>query len=195
MFRASRFVLPALAAVLLVAAPSQAQEDSPVINAPDNPLLQGFVWRSIGPVGQGGRVDDIAVHPTDTRIWYVGFATGGLWKTVNDGTTFRHDEHFLLFTSTSPSTLHPAHRCAFFSPSGAKLACFCLHTTHPFGPLISSPSLLHPLHLSAFSPSPPNIGVFSPHVEHFLFLTSLSPSLRHLPHRSAFMPRFWANKA
>ncbi|MEJ2204354.1 MAG: hypothetical protein P8170_09605 [Gemmatimonadota bacterium] len=62
--------------------------DTEVINAPDHPLLQGFVWRSIGPVGQGGRVDDIAVHPTDPRVFYVGFATGGLWKTVNNGTTF-----------------------------------------------------------------------------------------------------------
>jgi photosystem II stability/assembly factor-like uncharacterized protein len=67
---------------------SAQQADSEVINAPENPLLRGFVWRSIGPVGQGGRVDDIAVHPTDARVFYVGFATGGLWKTVNSGTTF-----------------------------------------------------------------------------------------------------------
>jgi photosystem II stability/assembly factor-like uncharacterized protein len=39
-------------------------------------------------VGQGGRVDDIAVHPTDPHTFYVGFATGGLWKTTNNGTTF-----------------------------------------------------------------------------------------------------------
>jgi hypothetical protein len=25
-------------------------------------------WRSIGPAGQGGRADDIAVHPTDARV-------------------------------------------------------------------------------------------------------------------------------
>ena len=47
-----------------------------------------FSWRNIGPFGQGGRVDDLAVHPTDTRIYYVGFATAGLWKTTNNGTTF-----------------------------------------------------------------------------------------------------------
>jgi photosystem II stability/assembly factor-like uncharacterized protein len=39
-------------------------------------------------VGQGGRVDDIEVDPTDTRIFFVGFATGGLFKTTNNGTTF-----------------------------------------------------------------------------------------------------------
>jgi photosystem II stability/assembly factor-like uncharacterized protein len=36
----------------------------------------------------GGRVDDIAVVENDPRVFYVGFATGGLWKTVNAGTTF-----------------------------------------------------------------------------------------------------------
>jgi photosystem II stability/assembly factor-like uncharacterized protein len=58
------------------------------INASADPLLQGFRWRSIGPADQGGRVDDIAVVERDTRIYYVGYATGGLWKTTNGGTTF-----------------------------------------------------------------------------------------------------------
>jgi len=70
-----------------VIAQSGAQEE--MINAPDDALLQGFRWRVIGPVGQGGRVDDIAVRPEDSKTYFVGFATGGLWKTTNNGTTFR----------------------------------------------------------------------------------------------------------
>jgi photosystem II stability/assembly factor-like uncharacterized protein len=77
---------------LLLAAPGAqpvaAQGEDEGINAPDHPLLSGFRWRSIGPAGQGGRVDDLAVHPTDARTFFVGFATGGLWKTTNNGTTF-----------------------------------------------------------------------------------------------------------
>ncbi|MBT3498727.1 MAG: hypothetical protein HOD00_11650 [Gemmatimonadales bacterium] len=65
-----------------------AQEDTPVVNQSDNVLLRPMVWRSIGPIGQGGRVDDIAVRSDDPFTYYVGFATGGLWKTVNNGTTF-----------------------------------------------------------------------------------------------------------
>jgi len=76
-------------AALAVPAASQQSTDQPVINAPDHPLLQGFRWRSIGPVGQGGRVDDFAVHPDNPKVFFVGFATGGLWKTTNNGTTFR----------------------------------------------------------------------------------------------------------
>jgi photosystem II stability/assembly factor-like uncharacterized protein len=58
------------------------------INQSDDPLLKSFRWRGIGPIGQGGRVDDVAVSETDPRVFYVGFATGGIWKTVNNGVTF-----------------------------------------------------------------------------------------------------------
>lgn len=67
---------------------AQSGQDEAPINAPESPALQGFLWRSIGPAGQGGRVDDIAVDPTDPRVFFVGFATGGLWRTTNNGTTF-----------------------------------------------------------------------------------------------------------
>ena len=33
-------------------------------------------------------MDEIAVVESDPRVFYVGYATGGLWKTVNAGTTF-----------------------------------------------------------------------------------------------------------
>src|SRR5438477_13140116 len=36
----------------------------------------------------GGRVSDIAFDPESPSTFYVGFSTGGLFKTVNDGTTF-----------------------------------------------------------------------------------------------------------
>jgi len=93
MLRASRIIVGAagiLGFALIVAAPGAAQrsDTSTVINAPTNPLLRHFRWRSIGPTGQGGRVDDFAVDPTDVRTFFVGFATGGLWKTSNSGVTF-----------------------------------------------------------------------------------------------------------
>jgi photosystem II stability/assembly factor-like uncharacterized protein len=60
----------------------------PPINASDDPFLKNFVWRSIGPANIGGRVDDIAVVESNPSTIYVGFATGGLWKTTNNGTTW-----------------------------------------------------------------------------------------------------------
>ena len=51
-------------------------------------MLKQFVWRSIGPADMGGRIDDIAVVESNPSIIYVGFATGGIWKTTNNGTTW-----------------------------------------------------------------------------------------------------------
>lgn len=52
-------------------------------------MLRRFLWRGIGPASMGGRIDDIAVVETNPYTFYVGFATGGVWKTVNNGTTFQ----------------------------------------------------------------------------------------------------------
>jgi photosystem II stability/assembly factor-like uncharacterized protein len=35
-----------------------------------------------------GRIADIAVHPEDYSVWYVAVGSGGVWKTVNAGTTW-----------------------------------------------------------------------------------------------------------
>jgi photosystem II stability/assembly factor-like uncharacterized protein len=51
-------------------------------------MLRPFVWRSIGPANMGGRVDDIAVVESNPSIIYVGYATGGIWKSTNNGTTW-----------------------------------------------------------------------------------------------------------
>ena len=45
-------------------------------------------FRSIGPAVMGGRVDAIAVVESEPSTIYVGTASGGLWKTVNNGTTW-----------------------------------------------------------------------------------------------------------
>ncbi|EAQ96586.2 WD40/YVTN/BNR-like repeat-containing protein [Congregibacter litoralis] len=48
----------------------------------------GLEWRNIGPGFMSGRIGDIARHPTDSSTWYVGVASGGVWKTSNAGVTF-----------------------------------------------------------------------------------------------------------
>lgn len=60
----------------------------PPINQSDDPLLKNFTWRSIGPASMAGRIDDFAVVENHPSTYYVAFATGGLWKTINNGTTF-----------------------------------------------------------------------------------------------------------
>src|SRR5438309_11451970 len=51
-------------------------------------LLKEFVWRPIGPVNMGGRIDDVEAVESDPAVIYVGAATSGVWKTENNGTTW-----------------------------------------------------------------------------------------------------------
>jgi len=78
----------ALSSPLAAQPPQAAPQPAPPINQSDDPMLRGFRWRSIGPAGQGGRVDDIAVVERDPQVYYIGFATGGIWKTKNNGVTY-----------------------------------------------------------------------------------------------------------
>ena len=67
--------------------PSPSPTPTP-INWSSDPVLKRFVWRGIGPASMGGRIDDIAGVDSNSYIYYVGSATGGVWKTTNNGTTF-----------------------------------------------------------------------------------------------------------
>lgn len=52
-------------------------------------MLSSLKFRSIGPAAFSGRISDLAVNPDNTSEYYVGVASGGLWKTENHGTTFK----------------------------------------------------------------------------------------------------------
>jgi len=71
------------------ATPTPTPSPTPTpINWSEDPMLKRFVFRGIGPASMGGRVDDIAAVESNPYIFYVGLATGGVWKTTNNGTTF-----------------------------------------------------------------------------------------------------------
>ena len=55
---------------------------------PDSATLASLRWRSIGPVNMAGRITDIEGDPKNPKVFYVSGATGGIWKTINAGTTF-----------------------------------------------------------------------------------------------------------
>jgi len=50
--------------------------------------LAGLEFRNLGPALMSGRIADIAVNPDRRSTWYVGVGSGGVWKTVNAGTTW-----------------------------------------------------------------------------------------------------------
>ena len=50
--------------------------------------FKSLEFREIGPATMGGRIDDFAVVENNPNIVYVGVASGGVWKTTNNGTTW-----------------------------------------------------------------------------------------------------------
>ena len=53
-----------------------------------NSIVKNIEFTNIGPTIMSGRVVDIDVNPNNTTEFYVGYASGGLWYTNNNGTTF-----------------------------------------------------------------------------------------------------------
>ena len=57
----------------------------------DNPIksisLNAFRIRSIGPALTSGRISDFAVNPKNKSEFYIATSSGGVWKTINAGTT------------------------------------------------------------------------------------------------------------
>lgn len=54
----------------------------------DKDPYAGLEFRNLGPALTSGRIADIAIHPTNENVWYIAVGSGGVWKTVNAGTTF-----------------------------------------------------------------------------------------------------------
>ena len=50
--------------------------------------IAGLKLRGIGPAVMGGRIADLAIHPTKSSTWYIAVGSGGVWKTTNAGTTW-----------------------------------------------------------------------------------------------------------
>ncbi|MGD8699747.1 MAG: hypothetical protein PVJ43_10680 [Gemmatimonadales bacterium] len=51
-------------------------------------LFKGLEWRDVGPVVQGGRLVDVEAVPGEPYTFYVAYASGGVWKTTNNGISF-----------------------------------------------------------------------------------------------------------
>lgn len=66
--------------LLLIATNTFAQKDKSKVS---------LKFRNLGPAFASGRVSDLAVNPDNNSEYYVAFASGHIWKTINNGTTFK----------------------------------------------------------------------------------------------------------
>ena len=84
------FLSATLAAQGGSAPPLATQPVSPatVHGLPAVPELKALKYRSIGPA-QGGRVTRVSGVPGDPNTYYAATASGGIWKSIDGGLTFK----------------------------------------------------------------------------------------------------------
>jgi photosystem II stability/assembly factor-like uncharacterized protein len=71
--------------------PAKKKATAPAKKAPAAPSADpfaGLALRNIGPALTSGRVVDFAVDPHDRSHYFVAAASGGVWKTINAGTSW-----------------------------------------------------------------------------------------------------------
>ncbi|HLX12548.1 MAG TPA: hypothetical protein VKS81_07030, partial [Bacteroidota bacterium] len=72
----------------------------------------GANWVLQGPSNIGGRITALLIHPTNENVIYAGAATGGVWKSTDQGTTWANvfNECFsigaLAFEPGNPSVIY-----------------------------------------------------------------------------------------
>jgi photosystem II stability/assembly factor-like uncharacterized protein len=89
---AGRTPIVVLAALVVLPCLSVRAQQPPSSDSALARALGQVEWRPLGPANMGGRVTDIVGVPGDPRVFYLGGADGGVFRTRNAGTTF--DELF-----------------------------------------------------------------------------------------------------
>ena len=66
----------------------KAEEEKKPADPMSSPTFNGLKLRSVGPAFTSGRVSGFAVDPNNPAHYFVAAASGGVWKTINNGTTW-----------------------------------------------------------------------------------------------------------
>jgi photosystem II stability/assembly factor-like uncharacterized protein len=77
-----------IALFLCISASAQEQKTEQKPEPMSAATFSGLQLRPIGPALTSGRVNAFAVDPNDRAKYYVATASGGVWKTINAGTTW-----------------------------------------------------------------------------------------------------------
>ena len=68
----------------------QAQTTMRLYNpAGRNGVQAAFEWKNVGPFNIGGRTNAIGVNPKNPNVLYIGAADGGMWRSYDEGRTWR----------------------------------------------------------------------------------------------------------
>jgi len=109
-----RHAFPAAALALAWATALSAQA-APQL---DSTWLAGFRWRSIGPANTMGRVTDVEGIPSPSKTFYFAAAAGGIFKSTNNGTTFRPLFQHERVTSMGDLAIAPSDTLQIWAGTG-----------------------------------------------------------------------------
>lgn len=149
-------------------------------------LFAGIKTVNIGPTVQSGRVVDLAVDPLNNHIFYIAYASGGLWKTINNGTSFEPlFDHEMVMTigdfdvnwdtneiwlgtgEVNSSRSSYSGIGMYYSPDGGKTwEHKGLEDTHHIGRVIIDPSDKNTIYVAALG------HLYSPNAERGVFKTT-----------------------
>lgn len=97
------------------------------MNSPN--IISTANWTELGPIGSpsgplpytrtgAGRLSFVRFDPTNTNIMYVGAPDGGLWKSVNGGTSWTTNTDFLTVIGCSDLAIDPTNNQVMYLATG-----------------------------------------------------------------------------
>src|ERR1041384_3854656 len=107
----------AVLALCAVCAEPVASDETSAVGQVDSRLYDTLHWRNIGPF-LGGRVLAVAGVPGEPLQGYFGAVAGGVWKTMDAGTTWTPISDHAPFSSIGAIAIAPSNRNIIYVGTG-----------------------------------------------------------------------------
>ncbi len=78
-------------------------------------------WREIGPGNIGGRTRALAIDPVDPETIYAGGVSGGVWKSVNGGASWRVTDDLMANLAVTTIAIDPVNPRTLYAGTGEGL--------------------------------------------------------------------------
>lgn len=85
-------------------------------------LTGGGTWEELGPGNIGGRTRTLLIHPQDPNIMYAAGVAGGVWKSIDAGTSWKQLNDFLPNISISTMVFDPKNPETLYAGTGESFA-------------------------------------------------------------------------
>ena len=140
----------------------------------DSATIAGFRWRNVGPSNFMGRLSDVQGIPSPSKTVYVAAAAGGIWKSMNNGVTWKpifddkdvvslgmlaiaHSDTNVIWVGTgepnSRNSIEPGAGVYKSTNGGATWAFMGLHDTQHIGRIQIDPRNANVVYVAALGPA------------------------------------------